>query len=277
MKLQRNDAVAAIALLNRMTLVVGDGFDTRLPAAELLNKYGRTSEAAEFIRRRMRAVPWDSEAKVQLARTLSTGSPERGPLLTAVVADTQAVYKLRAEAARLAAPQVLGVQGSELALLSVAKITPEAAEKPYQVEARIDAAREVADPEIKLRLWRSALAIAPSDQRVILGTLRTALVARRDSLALALAPQLDEKDRASIAESFAEAAERLDDLNAAQSYLRIAIDSRPPDQRADLTAKMDALTAEMDRRTKNAARQPVVKNVIEQDQIVRARILRSAQ
>ena len=38
---------------------------------------------------------------------------------------------------------------------------------------------------------------------------------------------------------------------------------------------LNALDAEQDRRTKNAARQPVVKDVIEQDQIVRQRIPRS--
>ena len=79
--LQRGDTAAAVALLNRMALVVdnasGDGFETLLPAAELLGKYGKTAESADFIRRRMKAAPWDSEAKVQLARTLPKDSTER--------------------------------------------------------------------------------------------------------------------------------------------------------------------------------------------------------
>jgi hypothetical protein len=40
---------------------------------------------------------------------------------------------------------------------------------------------------------------------------------------------------------------------------------------------LNAIIAEQDRRATNAARQPVIKNVIEQDQVVRARIPRSAQ
>ncbi|MGA3042647.1 MAG: tetratricopeptide repeat protein [Bryobacteraceae bacterium] len=317
--LQRGDTAAAVALLNRMALVVDspseDGFETLLPAAELLGKYGKMAESAGFIRRRIQAVPWDSEAKVQLARTLPKDSTERQRLLTAAVTDREAVYPLRAEAARLAAPQRLAdVSGTELALLSSAAIAPDAAEKPYQVEARIQAAGAEGDPEVKLRLWRDALALAPADGRVRLGALRSAMALRRDSLALALERaggrpdirfneemhfhrrhgrwmsdrqpgpaslfpqmQLPGDERAALAESLAAAAERLDDLSMARSYLRTAIDLRPPAARDALQRRLNALAAEQDRRTKNAARQPVIKNVIEQDQVVRPRILGSAQ
>ena len=66
-KLQRGDIAAAIAILNRMTLVVEDGFETLPPAAELLGKYGKTAEAADFLRKRIRAVPWDARAGVHQA------------------------------------------------------------------------------------------------------------------------------------------------------------------------------------------------------------------
>ncbi len=317
-KLQGNDIAAATALLNRMALVVENGFDTLLPAAELLGKYGKSAEAAELLRRRIKAAPWDSEAKVVLARTLPGASAERSRLLAAVVTDIEAAYKLRAEAARLAAPQsVAGTSGTELALLASAAVTPDAAAKPYQVEARIEAAGGASNPEVKLRLWRDALAISPADERVRLGALRAAIELRRDSLALALAEtgaqpqfgynaetsyyarrryladlqsaavsilpqaQLTDQERASIAEALAAAAERLNDLNRAQSYLRAAIDLQPPGrnklQREALTRKLNAVISEQDRRTKNAARQPAIKNVIEQDQVVGPRILRSAQ
>ena len=309
-KLQRNDTAEAIALLHRMALVVEDGFNTLLPAAQLLGKYGKATEATDFIRRRVKAVPWDSEAKVQLARTLPSATAERERLLTAAVTDGQAAYQLRAEAARLAAPRpVAGVAGTELALMSAASITPDAAAKPYQLETRIEAARESTNPEVQLRLWREALALAPFDERVRLGVLRAAITLHRDNLALALVQagarpemgfdeetpdryqpyrqprvasilpqmQLTEQERADIAESLAAAGERLDDLPAAQRYLRAAIDLRPPAQRVALTAHLNALIAEQDRRAKNTARQPLIKNVIEQDRIVRPRIPRSAQ
>ena len=186
-------------------------------------------------------------------------------------------------------PARIGAAGTELALLSSPTVSPEAAAKPYQVEARIDAANKTTDAGVKLRLWQEALAIAPDDGRVRLGALRAALAAGRDSLALAMHAQpqlppsatdlshLADAERASIAESLAAAAERLDELGSAQNYLRVAIGWRPTDQRGALERKLQTLTAEVARRAQNAARRPVVKDVIEQDTLVRPRILRSAQ
>jgi Tfp pilus assembly protein PilF len=314
-KLQRNDTAAATALLNRMALVVDDGFDTLLPAADLLTKYKQIAEAADFIGRRVKAVPWDSLAKLQLARTLPSSSGERERLLTIAVTDTLAAYQQRAEAARLAATHPFAnVAGTELALLSLSGIAPEAAAKPYQVEARIGAARETSNPELKLRLWREALALAPADERARLGVLRAALPLRRDSFALALEQtrvqaqiefsaevpyyrrpngysayrqpqvasvlpqvQLTDQERAAIAEALAAAAERLDDLSTAQSHLRAAIALRPLNQNDALVRHLNELIAEQERRAKNAAHQPVIKNVVEQDHVVRPRIPRSAQ
>ena len=101
-KLQRNDAAGALALLNRMALVADDPFDTLLPAAELLAKYAKTADAADFLRRRIRAVPWDSDAKARLARTLPAGVAERAQLLASAINDSQAAYRVRADAARTA-------------------------------------------------------------------------------------------------------------------------------------------------------------------------------
>ena len=90
--------------------------------------------------------------------------------------------------------------------------------------------------------------------------------------------QITDAERAAIAESLAAAAERLDDLNVAQSTLacrdRFAAANRFPSRRAP--AHVSQLIAEQERRAKNAARQPAIKNVIEQDQVVRPRIPRSA-
>jgi hypothetical protein len=312
--LERNDTAAAVALLNRMALVVDDGFDTLLPAAELLGKYGKTTEATEIIRKRVQAFPWDSEAKVHLARTLPSGSAERERFLTEAVTDRHASYKLRADAARLAASRpVSAVAGTELALLSSVSISPDIASKPGLVEARIDAARATADPHMRLVLWREALSLAPADARVRLGTLRAALALQCDNLALALvsgevqsaarfaeesedyAPtgrvirhqrwatpavlndeQLTDAERATVEEALAAAAERIDDLNAAQNYLRAAIDLRPADQHPALTRHLNALITEQERRSKNTTRQPVIKNSLEQTQVVRPRIVRRA-
>jgi len=309
-KLQRNDTAGVLALLNRMALVADDPFDTLLPAAELLAKHTKTAEAADFLRRRIKAAPWDSDAKARLARTLPAGAAERAQLLAAAIGDSQATYRVRAEAARAAAPAVVAAAGTELALLSSPRIGPEAAAKPYQVEARVEAASTASTPETQLRLWREALAIAPADARARLGAVRAAIASRRDSLSLALhqtqsRPQFgfdsgqpayggygrrgtypvyrpravaeEPAEDVTIAESLSAAAERLDDLALAIGYLRTAIDRTAPPQRPPLKRRLDALTAEQQRRAANIARQPVIKDVIEQGGIVRPRLLRSAQ
>lgn len=238
-KLQRNETPAAIALLNRMALVLEDGFETLTPAAGLLEKYGKKAEAQDFLRRRIKAVPWDSAAKVQLARLLPDSSPEREQLLTVAASDMQAAYPVRAEAGR---------------------ITPEAV--------------AATDPVERLRLWRKALAMAPGDPQARSGALRAALAMKQDSLALALSSGLPSPELSDL-EALAGAAERLNDLPTAQRYLRAVIDLEPPDRDA-LVHHVKALAAEQDRRAKNDARQPLIKNVIEQERIVRPRIARSA-
>jgi hypothetical protein len=90
-------------------------------------------------------------------------------------------------------------------------------------------------------------------------------------------PRHTDAEKASLAEALAAAAERIDDLNAARTHLRTAIDLLPADRKDELQRKLDALAAEQHRRATNSARQPAVKNAIEQTQVVRPRIPRSAQ
>jgi len=285
-KLERKDSAAALALLNRMVLVAEDGFETLLPAARLLEKYSQAAPAADFARRRLQAAPWDSAARVQLARLLPTASPERQTLLATAITDSHAEYQLRAEAARLIAPHdVPGIAGTELALLASSTVTPQTAEKPFSVETRADAAARANAPSAQLALWQGAMAIAPADPRVRLGALRAALALQRDNLALAIEqagqafppPKLSDSERAALEEALSRAAERVQDLSSAERYLRTAISLTPAASRAALNTRLNGLVAEATRRASNAARQPLVKDVIEQDRTVRPRISGGAQ
>ena len=58
--LARGDTSGAVTALRRMTLVAGEPFELYLPAADVLTRFGRTQEAAEFIADRKRAVPWET-------------------------------------------------------------------------------------------------------------------------------------------------------------------------------------------------------------------------
>ena len=187
-KLQRGDAAAAIALLNRMALVVEDGFETLPPAADLLGKYGKSAEAADFLRRRIKAVPWDAAAKVQLAGAHALGRRRA----RAIAGRRGHRFAGRVQTARRSGADGRGPGAGSAggngarAFCPRPAVSPDAAAKPYQVEARIEAAGEGSDAGAKLRLWQEALAIAPGDTRVRTGALRAAIAAGRDSLALAL-------------------------------------------------------------------------------------------
>jgi cellulose synthase operon protein C len=281
---QKNDA-AALQLLHRMALVTDNPFDTLLPAADLFDKYGRTAAAAEFVSMRLRAAPWDGVAKLHAAR-LAQGT-QRHDLLAAVVTDPLAAYSGRAEAARLIAPEPALLPGTELGLLSSGHVTPAAADAPYFVEARVLAADGLAEGNTRLRLFFDALAIAPLDQRARVGALRAALAIKSDSIALSLVKEnnagqflasagLSDADRASLAEQLAAAAERLEDLTAAVSYLQAAIDLRPENQRAADTARRETIEAEQTRRNTNAARMPSIRDVVDQDHAVEPLISRTA-
>jgi tetratricopeptide (TPR) repeat protein len=66
-RLESGEAPAAIGLLRRMNLVSGAPFENLTAAATLLERFGRRTEAMEFLAARVRAVPWDSQARDQMA------------------------------------------------------------------------------------------------------------------------------------------------------------------------------------------------------------------
>ncbi|MGD0619197.1 MAG: hypothetical protein ABSB67_16240 [Bryobacteraceae bacterium] len=291
-RLEQDNAETALQLLHRMALVTDKPFDTLLAAADLLEKHNQPAAAAEFVAMRLRAAPWDTVAKLHAAR-LAQGA-RRAELLTAVATDSLVPYRDRADAASMLAPSApASLAGTELGLLASGRIDTAAAGKPLYVEARVRAAETTPDHSSRERLLREALAIAPADPRVRLDVLRAELALRRDSLALALVqPQstrlsaganflpeltLSNEDRASLAEQLSAAAERLDDLNVAATYLSTAIDLLPKDPAGPDERKLKAITAEQTRRTTNAIRQPVIRNVVEQEQVVQPEIPRSAR
>ncbi len=267
-RLEQKNNAAALQFLHRMALVTDKPFDTLPAAADLLEKYNQPAAAAEFVAMRLRAAPWDSSAKLHAAR-LVQGS-RRQELLRAVVADPLAAYRDRADAALLSAPAAPA--GTELSLLSAGSMAPAEAEKPFYVEARIKAA-ESSGEAVREQLYCEALAIDPANQRVRHGVLRAALSLRHDSLALALAQKL-KIESPSVAEQLGAAAERLGDLAVSAGYLQTAIDLLPEDQRGADETKLKAINAEQTRRSMNVSRQPVVRNVVDQQQTVKPEIPR---
>ena len=69
LRIDQGNAVAALDLLRRLTLIVGEPFEHLAACGDLLQRKGHPKEALEFRRARVKAVPWDAEAQVALART----------------------------------------------------------------------------------------------------------------------------------------------------------------------------------------------------------------
>jgi len=61
------------------------------------------------------------------------------------------------------------------------------------------------------------------------------------------------------------------------NYLQAAIRLLPEDQRSADESRLKAITAEQTRRALNAAHQPVIRNVLDQEQVVAPEIPKEAQ
>src|SRR5258708_21106692 len=104
-----------------MTQVVGEPFANLVDAASLLETYKHPTDAIEFLDTRVRAVPWDGEARMRLGRVGDRGAE----LLRAVAQANDVAYDTRVSAARAlgeAKAGPLAGTSAELILLSSAAV-----------------------------------------------------------------------------------------------------------------------------------------------------------
>ena len=326
-RIESGDLPGAMQLLRRLAVVVGNPFENLEPAAALLEKTGHPAEAAEFLSQLSRATPWNASyrlrwAKAQMAAAKDVTEAEAA--IAACASSAEAPYALRAEAAlALGGKHSPGdFHSGELNLLAGprAQITAAAADKPFFYEARIEAAKNSAEPRARVPLLRNAVADYPARDAAEYALFEAAAAARADRLAMAAlgltpatglltaraAPAEEEQDegesaaapggeesageagaapprqaaalsparRARIAVEAAEVLERLDELKQSLAYLlgarRLEKEAR---RRTEIRAHIAAVRSEMDRRKRNEARQPVLHEALEQDRLVRPRIL----
>jgi len=157
-----------VALLERMNLVSGQPFENLTAAGDLLVKMGQPAGAAQFYSMRVKAVPWDADARLKLAQAeaaVNTRRNEAIQLLTPLVSSPNAAYAERAAAAESLAAFKAPVPSQVSAELEwLIRGGPMAAvESPGFYYARLRAARETADPAAKIRLLLDAIAIRPED------------------------------------------------------------------------------------------------------------------
>jgi tetratricopeptide (TPR) repeat protein len=190
-RLQAGDLASAVALLRRMTLVVGDPFENQDAAAALLLRTGHPAEAAGFLEELVKAIPWNAQYRGRLAQARIAANQDveaaRKELLS-IVSSQSVVYEDRvtfAEGLQGAAQRTLG--SAELDYLaqgpgSAGSVNPD---QPFFFAARIKAARSLPAQE-QLRLLRAALEDKPYGDSARVPLLKAATEAGDYRLALAV-------------------------------------------------------------------------------------------
>src|SRR5208337_610675 len=167
-RLQQGDLATAVALLRRMNRVAGQPFENLAAAGDLLVKMAHPAEATEFYALRVKAVPWDDDARLKLAQAEAAANTQRNDAIQLLISVASAPienYARRASAAEslaaLKAP-ASSLGSAELDWLIRGGPVP-AAESPGFFHARLRAAREAADAATQIRLLLDAIAVRPED------------------------------------------------------------------------------------------------------------------
>ena len=302
--LDENNTPGAMALLKRLTLVSRDPYADADASANLLETRNHSKEAIEFLQILAQAFPWNAGYKVRLAVATLAGNPQSQTALQALAAaaaDPQATYAQRLAASRSlkghGAPNFAS-GGAELDLLARTGCPgAEQVNQPYFVAARLAASACATDDKVREQILRPGLAAAPNDADMRLRYLTAAFGAGLDARALLAAEpilqggsfygqryqlpdaaspnaELKPEDVARLTWFAIHAREkRHEDKNAltlAANALRLEKD---PARRKALDDEQQRLQTEAAREQENEARAPSIHAELDQDRVVRPRLL----
>ena len=274
-RVQQGNLPAALELLRRLTLVVGEPFDHLAASGALLERLNRPVEALEFRRARVQAVPWDADAHIALARVEIAAARDRAGALDRlgrIAESPKEPYAVRVEAARAfaSAGGVLGRQPqTEIDWLRArSDLTPAAADRPMFVAARLAAAERATDASARVTLLRAAVAVDPAGAGLRVPLFRAELAAGKPADAVeAIRPILARSRsltnvgltaaaRARLARELGEAHQQIDRLPEAVRFLTIALEGQSAAARAPIRERITTINEEIGRRARNVARQP---------------------
>ena len=171
-RLASGDMAGALDLLHRLVVTVGNPFENLDSAAALLEKTGHNAEAIEFLGDLVKSVPWDASYRLRLAQAKLAGGKDAAPVVEALAAigsTANVSYDLRLQAAQALVGHSHPDLGSgELNLVSGGAVASTAADKFYFYAARIQAAKSMSDPRMKLQLLSHCIVDFPrrDDARV---------------------------------------------------------------------------------------------------------------
>jgi predicted Zn-dependent protease len=281
-RVQQGHLDQATDLLKRMNRLSPNPFDDLLASAQVFSRTGHPAEAAIFLKLRVQAAPWDTEARLELAKSeaaLNQRNVADGDLQK-VVSWREAPYDLRTQAAQEQAKSgsaPAGATGSrELDLMSNRiPLTPANADAPYFFAARVTAAGQTADAGVRVRLLTAAIAERPDDAPTRRLLLKAALDARQYHLAVAAYPRarFGETGDIEISAGLAEAHQQIGEFEEAARLFNAASSLETDSARKQaLEDKATQAKASQDTSLENERRRPVMRAEVEQPNPVRRRI-----
>jgi len=232
-RLLENVTAAAMALLRRMVLISGEPFTGLDPSASLLERTRHFAEASEFLSTLIKAEPWNPDAKRRFAEAQGGAPKTINPwdtLPAAAPAQEKALLGIIAADPRSTAPRLLLFRAA-----------------------------------MENRHYALALAVA----RQLLPQFFREDSEYTEWVARSFLPNLDQAERASIAQGMADAQQRLGDSRPAFLYANIAQFILPSDA---ARRTVTVLRAQLDAEAKNEARRPVINDGIDQDRLVRPKV-----
>ena len=290
-RVQQGNVPAALDLLHRLTLAVGEPFENLAASGALLERLNHPIAALEFRKARVQAVPWDADAHIALARTEIAAAQDRADALDRLGRIAESLkerYAVRVEAARAFASA-----GGRLGrpahteidwLRAMPDLTPAAADRPLFVAARLAAAERATEPSVRINLLRAAVAIDPAATGLRVPLFRAELAGGKPADAIeAIQPILTRSrsltntgltaaDRARLARELGEAHQQIDRLPDAVRFFTIALEGQSTAARAPIRQRITALNEEIARRARNTARQPHIGAALDQPELVRPRM-----
>jgi tetratricopeptide (TPR) repeat protein len=180
----------AVALLRRMTLVVGNPFETQDAAAALLVRTGHPAQAVSFLEELVKAVPWNAQyrgrlAQAQIAANQNVEAARRE--LVSIVSDKFVVYDDRVsfgDGLQGATPASLGSGELDYLAHGGGAAGNGAPDQPFFFAARLKAAKSAAVAE-RVHLLRAALEDAPGGEAARVPLLKAAMETGDYHLAIA--------------------------------------------------------------------------------------------
>jgi hypothetical protein len=269
----------AADLLRTLNQIDTTPFEHLLAAARLFSENGHPAEAQEFLKMRLQAAPWDDEARLESAKVeaaLNQKNPARDDFQK-IVASSNATYDLRTAAAREQGKNGLAATGStaslEIDLLSNRiPLTAANADAPFFFAARIFAAEQNSDPNVRVQLLLGAVAERPEDHDVRRKLFENAYAARQFRLALAVDRNFNPDDP-QLAGELAEAHQQVGEFDAAVRLFKTASSLEKDNARRQvMEERAKQAQAAYDRFLENQRRRPVMRADLDQPNPVRRRL-----